>query len=202
MPAPLWRADWNAGLAGWIGASKWAIIGGMLTSRGEGGSLVAPLTPPSGGCAVEIAMRATKIPHYCNNGVGIRARVGQNNSPFIATFDNRCSRHRETSPEEAVLMGVSRGTLASRALDFGLDWHTFRLEVKGNEAWLLRRRCRRAARRFDSRARRPTLPIIIIGARSPQPRLMLLKRSAVDSRSVSLLATGVPHTSETAAPRG
>lgn len=121
----LYQADWSTGLNGWFGSQDWKTLDGMLindgTHNGIGLSITAPYTPNTDDYAVEAEIQVIR-PIGCSS-FGIVARADRKETGY-QTGINYCEFHGAAfyyMPE-----------LGYKEFEPGTDWHTYRLEVKGN----------------------------------------------------------------------
>jgi hypothetical protein len=121
----LYKADWSAGRAGWAGSQDWKIFDNMLISDGTNGSwemsIIAPYdTSGLTDFAVEAEIQVIKplgcssfslVTHITEKFKGWRSAVNfcEFKGAYIVEQD---TGHRPFSP--------------------GNEWHTYRVEVKGN----------------------------------------------------------------------
>ena len=141
-PAPntvLCQADqsWN----GWSGSSDWKIFNGMLTNDGTSNQQQGPtiLAPCELGDVVDYAVEANiQVVHwshccYSNFAIVVRAVLSGGYWQGYSAGDQL--------PESITNIAASPGNfsaaLASAPFDPGSDYHTYRVEVKGNRIRLL-----------------------------------------------------------------
>ena len=140
MPPPptgnaLYRADWSGGLAGWLGGGDWQVAGGLLTHGGATGSdpsfILAPAQTLVSNYAVEAEIRVLN-PADASAAAGILVRREQGDaSGYMGGWG-----HDEDGLSVAVI-GRSEllfhgGPELAKAYAPGSEWHTYRLEVRGN----------------------------------------------------------------------
>ena len=130
-----YRADWSAGLAGWAGGKDWQAASGMLTNDGTAGSdpsfILAPAQTPVTDYAVEAEIQVLN-PESASAAAGLLVRREQNDaSGFVGGWGHDAEGASRAVIGAANLLGHS-GPEFSRAFAPGGDWHTYRLEVRGN----------------------------------------------------------------------
>lgn len=141
--APSYSASWGAGGAsGWIGPSDWKTVDGMLVNDGTGEyssfkPIFAPYHPPSANYAVEAQIRVSA--NSAGSSFGLVARADGQGGGYAGGAG---SGWDQTTGINDLSGGWGAGGLSGRlvqgaAFDPGMDWHTYRLEVRGNTVRLL-----------------------------------------------------------------
>jgi hypothetical protein len=122
-----YRADWAGGLGGWTTSKDWSVLNGQLLSAGQdGGTEAGALAPVDLSAVTDYAVEAEikfvrETFGYGRYGVMVRI---QEDGPGY-TFGHN---------EGNVVLGLSNGTgLDRQAYTPGNEWHTYRIEVRGNE---------------------------------------------------------------------
>lgn len=135
----LYQADWTAGMSGWPSASGWAAFRGLLINDGSGGSrdewVRAPYAPGTNEIddyAVEADIQIVKL--NCGS-FGLVARGAFTGGIVLDNNDGYCS-NRGNGSAKLSLFGCC-AELASRGATSNTTWHTYRLEVRGNEETFL-----------------------------------------------------------------
>jgi hypothetical protein len=133
----LYKADWSDGMNGWAGTPDWKHIPDMLISDGSVwiGMITPPYQPETQDYAIEAQIQL--LNPVCGNtyqGFGLIARAEDEQRAIIGGIN--C--------HEAAIASVNFGsstspfsTIAFQPFDPGKEWHTYRLEVKGNTIRLL-----------------------------------------------------------------
>lgn len=145
-----WEADWTDGLGGWVGPPDWKTVDGMLVNDGTGGGgaagswIVAPYEPPGPDYAVEAEIQLVR---YTNNSwiggyasYGIVAR-GEESGAYALGF---CAKTIvlvfDCGPDNKGLGIFVDDAPLGEVVDPGAStdrgWHTYRVEVDGNEITL------------------------------------------------------------------
>ena len=129
----LYEADWSSGLNGWPGIYGWKVLGGALLNDGTNGEktnwVAAPYEPGLADVsdyAVEAEIQLVAEPGCVTFGVVARdmyqvgIRLAWN--PFYCNYG-----------DEAMIRLVGSGDpIAAMAYTRDMEWHTYRVEVKGN----------------------------------------------------------------------
>jgi hypothetical protein len=149
-PAPgtvLYEADWSSGLNGWPGIFGWKALNGMLLNDGTNGDrtnwIAAPYEPGAGDIAdyaMEAEIQLVTEPSCVTFGIVARekyqAGVRLAWNPFACTHEMSY-----VYGDEAMIMlvegGDYRDTIAATDYTRDMEWHTHRLEVRGNTIKLL-----------------------------------------------------------------
>lgn len=127
----LHRSDWSSGLDGWSGSDGWTALRGELLYDGRSFDLTAGAVAPveidaNADFAVEAEIRLLRY-EITNGSFGVMARVQEDGTGYAAGHD---------AADEAVVLrteeGGGRPTLDRQPFDPGEEWHTYRLEVRGN----------------------------------------------------------------------
>lgn len=145
-----WEADWRDGLGGWAGPADWKTVDGVLVNDGTGGggaggsSIVAPHEPPGPDYAVEAEIQLVRFPNfgwmsYASSGVIVR---GDDTGAYAVGF---CGETPvvvgDCGPNDKGLGvfvdGAPIGEVADPGASTDRGWHTYRIEVDGNEITLL-----------------------------------------------------------------
>lgn len=142
----LYVADWSNGLNGWTGTTDWTTLNGMLVNDGTGNgrSLFAPYFPDS----VEDYAVETQIQYVRSGGkqnrcpeidIVVRATDQGDIATGIVTNANSCKPNLRGDIGQYVLQYSNANKtsyqvvwLASTAFALDNDWHTYRMEVRGN----------------------------------------------------------------------
>ena len=128
----LHRSDWSSGLDGWSGSDGWTALRGELLCDGRSFDLTVGVVAPvevdtNADFAVEAEIRLLRY-EITNGSFGVMARVQEDGTGYAAGHD---------AADEVVVLrteeGGGRPTLDRQPFDPGEGWHTYRLEVRGNE---------------------------------------------------------------------
>ena len=142
----LYQADWSHGLVGWQGAQGWKVGQGQLESDSSGSAIFTiPYHLSVSNYAVEIRLQivrllsriggssftifATKAPGKDGYQAGVSNLLGSQPHPMAA--HPQCQVFLDPYVDAASGSGLPRAYYPSSG------WHTYRVEVKGNEALLL-----------------------------------------------------------------
>ena len=141
----LYQAHWSHGLAGWPGAHGWKVVQGQLESDSSGSAAftipyrlsvsdyaievriqVVRSVPPHGGYFL---ISAPKSPGKDGYHAGVLGLKGSAPRPF--------GDHPQSQVYLDPTNDMSPGSGIPQDHEPGSGWHTYRLEVQGNEASLL-----------------------------------------------------------------
>jgi Domain of Unknown Function (DUF1080) len=139
----LYQADWSHGLAGWPGSQGWKVVQGQLESDSSGSAtFTIPYRLSVTDYAVEVHIQIVRVQR---NGAyfsifapkapgkdGYQAGVSGMEVPAPRPFGEH--------PQSQVFLDPSNDSPGSgipQDYEPGSGWHTYRVEVKGNQASLL-----------------------------------------------------------------
>ena len=141
----LYQAHWSDGLAGWPGAHGWKVVQGQLESDSSGSAAftipyrlsvsdyaievriqVVRSVPPHGGYFL---ISAPKSPGKDGYHAGVLGLKGSAPRPF--------GDHPQSQVYLDPTGDMSAGNGIPKDYEPGSGWHTYRVEVQGNEASLL-----------------------------------------------------------------
>jgi 3-keto-disaccharide hydrolase len=124
----LYAADWSQGPNGWnYLPAGWSIAGGMLAvdASGSGVVVIAPYLPPRADYAVEVEMQ-------------LRPQNGTDASAFWGIMVRElegegylCGGVGPDGGSPNIGYGVASSQIATADGTFDTDWHTYRVEVRG-----------------------------------------------------------------------
>ncbi|MGH8910353.1 MAG: hypothetical protein ACRD0K_28625 [Egibacteraceae bacterium] len=120
-PYLVYQADWSSGIGGWTGETGWKMLNGMLLNDGTTGSPIFADFEP--GARADHAVEADISLIRGEQNFGIVVRVGMEGGGYGAGIYRGRARiaHYGTG-----------GIVAGEAFDPGVDFHTYRVEAKGN----------------------------------------------------------------------
>ncbi len=136
-PAPgtiLYQADTSGGLDKWTGTTDWKHLNGMLINDGSVTQASwAPIPYQVQGTndyAVEAEIQVVKVDSGNLFGISLRhTDAGDYNGHVLF----HCCGEKPTAGLDYVNYKNGANTLGQQAYDPGTDWHTYRLEAKGNQ---------------------------------------------------------------------
>jgi len=142
-PAPgtiLYQADWSSGLNGWPGLYGWKVLDGTLLNDGTNGDsenwVAAPYEPGAADIAdyaVEAEIQFVRVtpahPSYCGS-FGIVVREEYRASAWVDAPGVDCGA--DGISKQLVIRVPGETPLSAKAFDIDDQWHTYRVEVKGN----------------------------------------------------------------------
>ncbi len=124
-PAPagtvLYETDWSGGLGDWIGTSDWQVVEGTLANDGSRPSL-SLIGPRARSPVTDYAVEA-QILRLGGDGLGIFVRRGEDQRGYLAGLYLNFAMISAREPFNS---------FASREFKNREGWHTYRLEVRGN----------------------------------------------------------------------
>jgi hypothetical protein len=141
----LYQADWSHGLAGWTGARGWKVVQGQLVSASSGtATFTIPYRPAVSDYAVEVRIQIIRsVPpyggyyefaaHKLAGKDGYHAGVLSLKAPGPHPFGSHPQSQVYLDPSG----DMNQGSGMPHDYEPGSEWHTYRVEVRGNEASLL-----------------------------------------------------------------
>ena len=141
----LYQADWSHGLASLQGTQGWKVVRGQLeTYASDPAVLVIPYKPTVINYAIEIRLQVVRL-FQTNGGYFIISAPKEADKDGyeagVNGLEGSTSRPNGAHPQAQVFIDpISSMAIGSAyPVDYepGSQWHTFRVEVQGNEAILL-----------------------------------------------------------------
>lgn len=141
----LYQANWSHGLTSLQGTRGWKVVQGQLeTSTGDPAMLAVPYRPTVINYAIEIRLQIVRL-FQTNGGYFIimaSKEAGRDGyEAGVNGLEGSTSRPNGAHPQAQVYIDpISSMAIGSAyPIDYepGSQWHTFRVEVQGNEAILL-----------------------------------------------------------------
>lgn len=137
----LYQANWSHGLDSWQGSKAWAVDGGQLVTNSlTTASIVVPYRPTVANYAVETRVQFAQMLVNIHNGFIIYANDEPGKDGYQAQVYQLALRGAEMAPPGYVDMATDHLDMAAgfQQLDYqpGTRWHTYRVEVVGDEATL------------------------------------------------------------------
>ncbi len=126
----LYQADWAKGMNGWASSPGWKVVNGMLVNDGTGinSSIWAPYQPEGvADYAVETEVQLVRDECGTTARVGVITR-GDREGGYVAGFTGPCYH----GTIDATIMDRAQGQIAAKSFTYNTEWHTYRVEVKGN----------------------------------------------------------------------
>src|SRR5258708_11186344 len=141
----LYQADWSHGLAGWTGVQGWKVVQGQLVSDSSGtATLTIPYRPSVSDCAVEVRIQIVRaVPPYGGYYEIVAPKLPGKDGYHAGVLDLKAPGPRPFGdhPQSQVYLDPSGDMNQRRGIpqDYepGSEWHTYRVEVRGNEVSLL-----------------------------------------------------------------
>lgn len=140
----LYQADWSHGLTGWT-EQGWKVVQGQLVSDSSGtATLTIPYRPTVSDYAVEIRIQMIRsVPPYGGYYEISAPKLPGKDGYHAGILDLKAPSPRPFGdhPQSQVFLDPSsdmnQGSGMPQDYEPGSGWHTYRVEVRGNEARLL-----------------------------------------------------------------
>jgi hypothetical protein len=141
----LFHADWSHGLAGWTGAQGWKVVQGQLVSDSSGSAtFTIPYRLSVTNYAVEIRIQIVRsVPPYGGYYAIVAPKLPGKDGYQAGVLDLKPPGPRPFGdhPLSQVYLDpygdTEQGSGIPQDYEPGSGWHTYRVEVQGNEASLL-----------------------------------------------------------------
>ncbi|HLJ35547.1 MAG TPA: family 16 glycoside hydrolase [Ktedonobacteraceae bacterium] len=137
---PLYHANWSHGLDGWQGPQAWKTVGGQLVTRSlTTTSIVVPYKPPVADYAIEIRVQFAQMLVNIHNGFLISANDEPGKDGYQAQIYQLALRGAGMDPPGYIDMATDKlipSTFEPHDYQPGTRWHTYRIEVVGDQATL------------------------------------------------------------------
>jgi hypothetical protein len=127
----LYQADWSQGMNGWVGSKNWKAVGGMLVNDGsvDNSVIASPYNSQVADYAVEAEIQGVGTASG-SGSFGVFERGEASDKYYAADVWPAGGRTFIVSyPGDAILV--------DRPFSAGNDWHTYRLEARGNQLKVL-----------------------------------------------------------------
>jgi hypothetical protein len=141
----LYKADWSHGLARWQGMQGWKVAQGQLESASSGSAaFTIPYRPTVSDYAVEVRIQIVRLVRQQGGYFSIFAPKATGKDGYqagVSGLEGSGPRPNGAHPQSQVFLNPSDDTAPGSGIpkDYepGSGWHTYRVEVQGNEASLL-----------------------------------------------------------------
>jgi len=141
----LYHADWSHGLAGWPGAQGWKVVQGQLESNTSGSAtFTIPYQLPVTDYAVEVRMQVVRsLPPYGGRYEIVAPKEPGKDGYHAGVLDLKAlgphpfGLHPQSKVSLDPYGDTVQGSGMPQDYEPGTGWHTYRVEVGGNEASLL-----------------------------------------------------------------
>jgi len=141
----LYKADWSHGLAGWPGTQGWRVVQGQLESNTSGSAtFTIPYQLSVTDYAVEIHIQVERsVPPYGGHYEIVAPKEPGKDGYHAGVLDLKAPGPHPFGlhPQSNVYLDphgdTARGSGIPQDYEPGTGWHTYRVEVRGNEASLL-----------------------------------------------------------------
>lgn len=137
----LYQANWKHGLAGWHASTGWKVVGGQLVIEiPASASIIAPYRPTVVNYAVEVNMQIVRMLRPTANGFTLFANGAPGKAGYSGGVVELTPREPQLPPPGYAQVTTDKldGQAGFQEIDFvpATIWHTYRIEVQGNEAML------------------------------------------------------------------
>ncbi|MEO8974053.1 MAG: family 16 glycoside hydrolase [Ktedonobacteraceae bacterium] len=136
----LYRANWSHGLDGWQGPKAWTTTGGQLvTSSLTTTSIVVPYKPTVANYAIEARVQLASVLVNIHNGFIIYANDEPGKDGYQAQVYQLALRGAGMAPPGYIDIATDKlviSTVEQHDYQPGTVWHTYRIEVIGDQATL------------------------------------------------------------------
>ena len=136
----LYRANWSHGLAGWQGSKAWTTVGGQLvTNSMTTTSIVVPYRPTVANYAIEARVQIAQMLVNIHNGFIIYANDEPGKDGYQAQVYQLALRGAGMAPPGYIDIATDKliiSTFEQHDYQPGDAWHTYRIEVVGDQATL------------------------------------------------------------------
>jgi hypothetical protein len=137
----LYQADWSHGLDGWQTAPGWQLHDGFLQTNGAAKLVItAPYHIPVSDYAVEARIQIMSVAP-AGGYLGIKAEKAPGRDGYVANVLNLLKAgnypnglHPQAQVYLDPMKSMERGTFETIDYDPKLQWHTYRVEIRG--AWV------------------------------------------------------------------
>jgi hypothetical protein len=136
--------DWSSGTSGWAAAGQWKTAGGMLVTDGSSNSFAVAPIDLTGHPDYIVECEVQILDPTAQTDVLLMARM-INGAGYYGGFDGSAAR---------MAIGYGDGELSNSSFVLDNNWHTYRLEVRGNAVRLFFEQAE-VARAVDNRALDP-----------------------------------------------
>lgn len=141
----LYQADWSHGLAGWSGAHGWKVVQGQLESdKGGSATFTIPYQLTVSDYAIEFRLEVVRsLPPYSGDYEVVAPKLTDKDGYHAGIFNLKAPGPRPFGdhPQSQVYLDpsgpVSQASGMPQDYEPGSGWHTYHVEVRGNEVSLL-----------------------------------------------------------------
>lgn len=140
----LYQADWSHGLAGWKSSGGWSVVQGQLQAdSNDSTSIIAPYKPNVANYAVEARIQVVRLLRQDGGFFSIFASQVPGKDGYQAGVSRLMGpgpRPNGSNPQLQIFIdpmgAMAPGSFHPNDNDPRTLWHTYRIEVQGNEASL------------------------------------------------------------------
>jgi hypothetical protein len=137
----LYQANWKHGLAGWHASAGWKLVGSQLViETPASASIIAPYRPTVTNYAIEVTVQIMRMLKPTKNGFTLFASSAPGKAGYSGGVVALTPREPQLPPPGYAQITTDKldASAGFQEIDFvpGTSWHTYRIEVQGNEALL------------------------------------------------------------------
>lgn len=136
----LYKANWSHGLAGWQGSKAWTTVGGQLATNSlTTTSIVVPYRPTVANYAIEARVQIAQMLVNIHNGFIIYVNDEPGKDGYQAQIYQLALRGAGMAPPGYIDIATDKliiSTFEQHDYQPGDVWHTYRIEVVGDQATL------------------------------------------------------------------
>lgn len=141
----LYQAEWSHGLAGWQGTHGWKVVQRQLeTDSSDPATIIIPYRPPVTDYALEIRIQIVRLLRQNGGYFSIFATRAPGKDGYqggVSNLKGSEPRPFGDHPQAQVFIdpfsSMAPGSASPIDYEPGSQWHTYRVEVQGNEVRLL-----------------------------------------------------------------
>lgn len=135
----LYQANWKHGLSGWHASSGWKVAGGQLSIETPANtSIISPYRPTVASYAIEVNIQVVRMLKPIANGFTLFANGAPGKAGYKAGVIELTPREPNLPPPGYAEITTDKldAQAGFQEIDYipGTIWHTYRIEVQGNEA--------------------------------------------------------------------
>jgi len=136
----LYQANWSHGLGGWQGPKAWTVDGGQLVTNSlTTTSIVVPYRPVVANYAIETRVQFARVLVNIHNGFIVYANDEPGKDGYQAQVYQLALRGAGMAPPGYIDIATDKligTTFEQHDYQPGTVWHTYRIEVVGDQATL------------------------------------------------------------------
>ena len=142
----LYQADWSRGMSDWHASQGWTVVQGQLQGASlSDASIMLPYHPTVANYAIEVRVQIVRVLQNISNSFYIFANKMPGKDGYKAGVITLTQRTPQLPPPGFAQIAVNSIAVSAipgqqfQQVDYvpGSSWHTYRVEVQGNQAVLL-----------------------------------------------------------------